>query len=84
MSALARTPILIGDVASTATFSGIGLQPDGLSSAAAGALAGDAHDAMIASATPHLRNPLMTLADGAPERMLRSTGASPLRLRSRQ
>jgi hypothetical protein len=55
-----------------------------LSSAAAGALAGKAHEAMIASAAPQLRNPLMTLADGAPEKIVRTTGASPLHMRSRQ
>jgi hypothetical protein len=75
---------LIGEVASTVTFSGIGLQPDGLSSAATGALAGKAHEAMIANAAPQLRNPLMTLADGAPEKIVRTTGASPLHMRSRQ
>lgn len=64
---------MIGGVVSTATYSGIGLQPDGLSSAAAGALAGKAHEAMIASAAPQLRNPLMTLADGAPEKMIWTT-----------
>jgi hypothetical protein len=57
-------------VVSTSTFSGVGLQPDGLSSAKAGAFAGNAIDATIASAVAHLRDSLMTLADGAPEKMV--------------
>src|SRR5215472_13477087 len=87
MSALAKTPILICGAASTATLpgiglSGIGLQPEGSSSANAGALASKPHNATMASAAAHLRKESKPLHDDAPEKVTQSIGASPLRVRS--
>ena len=55
-------PMLIGGVVSTATFSGVILQPAGLSSAAAGPAASDAQNATIAAALRHVCGLLMTIA----------------------